>query len=109
MTNTLSQNILGNIASALGLVLIAFGIWALGGAIYFAWGLFQDPDSISYFAKYFFETTKISVHLENGAEGTAHLVSWLVVTLLLLVLGKLGDWTINAGVRLLKVRENSRS
>jgi len=108
MTSTLSHNILGNIASALGFVLIAFGIWALGGAIYFAWGLFQDPNSISYFATYFFETTKISAHLENAAEGTAHLISWLVVTLLLLVLGKLGDWTITAGVRLLKVRDSHR-
>ena len=104
MTSTLSNRILSNIASALGLILIAFGIWALGGAIYFAWGLFQSPDDISYFADYFFETTKISAHLKNGAEGTAHLISWFVVTLLLLVLGKLGDWAIGAGVRLLKVR-----
>jgi len=109
MTTTSSlQQIFSIVGSALGLVLVAFGLWALAGAIFFAWGLFQDPDGISYFAKYFFETTKISSHLQNGAEGTAHLIAWFVVILLLLVLGKLGDWAITVGVRLLKVRDSQR-
>ena len=93
--------ILTGIASALGLILIGFGLWALGGAIYAAWELFRDPDSIAYFAKYFLETTKISAFLESGGEGLAHYLSWLAVVLLLLVLGKLGAWAIGAGAQLL--------
>jgi ABC-type Na+ efflux pump permease subunit len=97
-----TQATLGAIAPVLGLILVLFGLWALGGAIYIAWGLFEEPNGIAYFAQYFFETTKITAHLPNAGEGTAHLIAWFVVILLLLVLGKLGDWAISAGARLLK-------
>ncbi len=93
--------VLAAIAAVLGLALIGFGLWALGGAIMAAWGLFNDPDSIGYFAKYFLETTKIAAHLSDGGEGLAHYASWLAVVLLLLVLGKLGFWAIASGARLL--------
>lgn len=93
--------ILAGIGAALGLVLVGFGLWALAGAIVAAWELFRDPDSISYFAKYFLETTKLASYLESGGEGLAHYVSWLAVVLLLLVLGKLGAWSIAAGAKLL--------
>jgi hypothetical protein len=103
------QAILGAIASVLGLILIAFGLWALGGAIYAAWELFRDPDSIANFARYFLETAKIGAYPANGGDGAAHLFSWFVVILLLLVLGKLGDWAITVGVQLLNVRDRQRS
>lgn len=93
--------ILASIASILGFILIGFGIWALGGAIYAAWELFRDPDSIAYFARYFLETTKIAAYLESGGEGLAHYVSWVAVILLLLVMGKLGAWAITAGAQLM--------
>jgi hypothetical protein len=93
--------IMAGIASVLGLVLIGFGIWALGGAIYAAWELFRNPDSIAYFARYFLETTKIAAYLESGGEGLAHYVSWVAVILLLLVMGKLGTWAITAGAQLM--------
>ena len=96
------------IASVLGLILIGFGIWALGGAIYAAWELFRDPDSIAYFAKYFLETTRIAALLESGGEGLAHYLSWMAVVLLLLVLGKLGAWAVTAGARLLPAPRQHR-
>jgi len=96
--------ILAGIASVLGLILIGFGIWALAGAIYAAWELFRDPDSIAYFARYFLDTTKIAAYLESGGEGLAHYVSWVAVILLLLVLGKLGAWAIGAGAQLMPRR-----
>lgn len=89
------------LVAALGLVLVALGLWALGGAIYFAWGLFKDPDSIAYFAQYFLETTKIATLVPAGGEGLAHYLAWLAVILLLLVLGKLGAWALEAGALLL--------
>lgn len=94
------QRLVQLIAGTLGLILIGFGIWALAGAIFAAWELFRDPDSIGYFARYFLETTKITAHLDSGGEGLAHLVSWLAVVLLLLVIGKLGSWSIGAGAAL---------
>jgi hypothetical protein len=102
------NRILSGIASALALVLIGFGLWALGGAIYFAWGLFRDPDGIAYFARYFLETTKIAAHLPGSGEGLAHYVSWVAVVLLLLVLGKLGAWAVAAGAQLLQPRGTVR-
>lgn len=93
-------DVLAAIGAGLGLVLIIFGLWALGGAIYFAWGLFREPGSIGYFAKYFLETTGIASHLSSGGEGLAHYVSWIAVVLLLLVLGKLGLWAVSAGAQL---------
>ncbi|MCB1801635.1 MAG: hypothetical protein KDI82_08110 [Gammaproteobacteria bacterium] len=89
---------------SLGVVLIGFGLWALGGAIYAAWELFRDPDAIAYFARYFLETTKIDSYVKSGGEGLAHYVSWVAVILLLLVLGKLGAWAIEAGTRLMADR-----
>ncbi len=103
------QPVLTLISAALGLVLIGFGIWALAGAIYVSWGLFKDPDSISYFAKYYIETAKITAHLSNSGEGFAHLLSWFSVVLLLLVLGKLGDWCITSGTRLLTLGKSRRA
>lgn len=95
------SRVLGAISGLLGLILAGFGIWALAGAIYTAWGLVQDPDSITYFAKYFLESTDIGALLAGGGEGLAHYLSWLAVILLLLVLGKLGFWAIAAGARLI--------
>ena len=93
--------ILGVIGTLLGLVLIGFGIWALAGAIYIAWGLVRDPNSIAYFARYFLETAHVDALLASGAEGLAHYLSWMAVVLLLLVLGKLGAWAVAAGARLI--------
>lgn len=103
-----SQHVFGLILAVLGLILIGFGIWALAGAIYITWELFKDPDSISYFAKYFIETAKITARLSNDGEGFAHLLSWLSVVLLLLVLGKLGDWSITSGAQLLTLGKSRR-
>jgi len=100
--------LLSGIGAVLGLILIGFGIWALAGSIYAAWGLFRDPDSIAYFARYFLETTKIGAFLESGGEGLAHYLSWLAVVLLLLVLGKLGFWAITAGARLMPMSQGRR-
>ena len=102
------NKIFGGIAYVLALILVAFGIWAIGGAILFAWGLLSDPGSIGYFAKYFLETTKIAAQLPGAGEGLAHYVSWVVVVLLLLVLGKLGAWAVAAGAQLLQPRVRSR-
>jgi hypothetical protein len=101
------RNIFSNIASVLGIILILLGLWALGSAVYHAWLLFSDPASITYFAEYVIESAKIVAHLPEGGNGAAHLVSWFVVILMLLVLGKLGDWAISAGSRLLFARQAS--
>ena len=101
--------ILTGIAMALALVLIVFGLWALGSAIYFAWGLFRDPDSIAYFARYFLETTKIATLVPSGGEGLAHYLSWIAVILLLLVLGKLGAWAVGAGAQLVAPKTRRRT
>jgi hypothetical protein len=100
------QRVLVLVLALLGLVLIGFGIWALAGAVFAAWELFNNPDSIGYFARYFLETTKIAAHLESGGEGLAHLLSWLAVVLLLLVLGKLGAWSITAAASLIQIGRN---
>ncbi len=86
------------------LILVVLGIWALGGAIYYAWGLFRDPDSIAYFAQYFLETTKIATLLPAAGDGVAHYLAWITVILLLLLLGKLGAWAVGAGAQLLAPR-----
>lgn len=98
------QSIVVTAAMVLGVVLIGFGLWALGGAIYAAWGLFRDPDSIGYFTRYFLETTHLGAELNIDGRGLAHYVSWVAVVLLLLVLGKLGAWAVTAGGRLVAPR-----
>lgn len=94
-------NLLGQL---LGLVLAICGLWALGGAIYLAWGLVRDPDGIGYFARYFLESTQIAAHLPSGGQGLAHYAAWAAVVLLLLVLGKLGAWAVGAAAGLLGPR-----
>lgn len=94
------QRALVLISAVLGLFLIGFGIWALAGAVYVTWELFKDPDGISYFAKYFIDTARITARLTHDGESLAHLLSWFTVVLLLLLLGKLGDWCITSGAQL---------
>ena len=89
------------VVSGLALILVVMGMWALGGAIYYAWGLFRDPDSIAYFAKYFLETTKIASYLPDAGDGVAQYLAWITVIVRLLVLGKLGAWAVGAGAQLL--------
>jgi hypothetical protein len=84
-----------------GVILVGVGVWALGGAIYVAWGLFHGPDGIAQFADYFRETTQLAAQLQIGGEGLVHYVAWLAVILLLLVLGKLGAWAVTVGAQLL--------
>ena len=102
------QTVWTGVVAALALALIGFGLWALGGAIYAGWNLFRNPDGIAYFAKYFLETTKIATYLPSGGEGLAHFVSWIAVVLLLLVLGKLGAWAVDAGATLIHARSPRR-
>jgi hypothetical protein len=94
------QRVLALTSAILGLLLICFGIWALAGAVYVTWELFTNPDSISYFAAYFIETARITARLTDDGESLAHLLSWFTVVLLLLLLGKLGDWCITSGAQL---------
>jgi len=103
-TPSAAQAVWTHLVSALAVILIGFGLWALGGAIYAAWALFRDPDSIARFATYFLETTRIAAALPDAAQGLAHYVSWIAVTLLLLVLGKLGAWAVGAGALLISGR-----
>jgi hypothetical protein len=85
----------------LGLVLVAFGIWALGGAVLAAWSLFNEPDGIAYFAQYFLNSADLAKLLPGASPGLAHYVAWIAVILLLLVLGKLGLWAATAGAALI--------
>jgi len=89
------------VAAVLSLVLIVFGLWALGGAIYVAWGLFHDPAGVAHFASYLLETTRLDDYLSGAGAGAAQYVALITVILLLLVLGKLGAWAISAGALLL--------
>ena len=100
---TSGRSILRAVVYVLAFVLIALGLWSLGGAIYAAWELFRDPDSIAYFAKYLLETTKLATLVPTGGQGLAHYVAWVVVILLLLVLGKLGAWALGAAAQLLTI------
>lgn len=102
------QTVAATVAMTLALLLIGFGIWALGGAIYAAWTLFRDPASIDYFAKYFLETTELTQVVQVGGKGLAHYVAWVAVVLLLLLLGKLGAWAVGAGAQLFNLRAPRR-
>jgi hypothetical protein len=96
------QRILTLISTVLGLFLIGFGVWALAGAVYVTWELFNNPESISYFARYFIVTARITARLSHDGDSMAHLLSWFTVVLLLLLLGKLGDWCVTSGAQLCK-------
>jgi hypothetical protein len=95
------------ISAVLGLFLIGFGAWALAGAVYITWELFKDPVSISYFANYFAETAGLTIRLTHDGESLAHLLSWFIVVLLLLLLGKLGDWCIKSGAQLVSLEKHT--
>jgi hypothetical protein len=92
------------VGQVLGVVLAVAGVWALVGAVYLAWDLFRDPDGIGYFARYFAETTRLSSYLPGDITGPSHFLSWIAVILLLLVIGKLGFWAVDAGARLIHPR-----
>lgn len=95
------SRVTGVVAVVFGLILVIFGIWALGGAVLTAWSLFNDPDGIAYFAKYFLDSAELAKLLPGASPGLAHYVAWIAVILLLLVLGKLGAWATGAGAALI--------
>ena len=107
-TQGLFPTLLLAIFGLFGLFLVGCGVWALGGAIYVAWGLFHGPDGIAQFADYFRETTQVAAQLQIGGEGLVHYVAWLAVILLLLVLGKLGAWAVTVGAQLLAALGRAR-
>lgn len=92
------------VTTGLSLVLIVFGLWALGGAIYVAWGLFHDPAGVAHFASYLLESTRLDDYLSGAGAGAAQYVALITAMLLLLVLGKLGAWAVGAGALLLPSR-----
>jgi len=92
---------MGIVALVLGLVLVVFGIWALGGAVLAAWSLFKEPTGIAYFAQYFLDAADLAKLVPGASPGLAHYVAWIAVILLLLVLGKLGLWAATAGAALI--------
>ncbi|MEJ2454074.1 MAG: hypothetical protein P8103_07950 [Candidatus Thiodiazotropha sp.] len=110
-SNTIQDPIMRVLAltsAILGLILICFGIWALAGAVYVTWELFTNPDSITYFANYFIQTAKLTARLTHDGDSLAHLLSWFTVVLLLLLIGKLGDWCITSGAHLMMFGKSRR-
>lgn len=100
--------VLYTIAFVLGFVLVAIGLWALAGAVLAAWGLFNDPGGIAYFAEYFLNKTDLARLVPGGGQGLAHYVAWIAVILMLLVLGKLGSWSVGAGAQLIAAMRTRR-
>lgn len=88
--------------AVLALVLVVLGLWALGGAIMAAWGLYSDPQGIEYFAGYLLNATQLAKLVPDAAQGAAQYLAWITVILLLLVLGKLGSWALEAGAKMLR-------
>ena len=80
------QRVLRLVSAVLDLFLIGFGIWALAGAVYVTWELFNNPDSISFLATYFIETARITARLTHDGDSLAHLLSWVTVMTLMLLL-----------------------
>lgn len=105
MDDTSQSSAISRIAAILsvvfGLILVGFGIWALGGAVLAAWSLFNEPDGIAYFARYFLDSAELAKLVPGASPGLAHYVAWVAVILLLLVLGKLGTWAAGAGAALI--------
>ena len=102
------QSLASLVAMLLALVLVGFGIWALASAIWAAWSLFRDPQSIGYFADYFRNTANLGAELQIHGQGLAHYVAWMAVVVLLLILGKLGAWAVGAGARLISLSAGCR-
>lgn len=96
------------VAALFGFILVAIGLWALAGAVLAAWGLFNDPGGIGYFADYFLNKTDLARLVPGGGQGLAHYVSWIAVILMLLVLGKLGSWSVGAGAQLIAASRAGR-
>lgn len=98
---SLVSRIAAIIAVVFGLILVVFGVWALGGAVLAAWSLFNEPEGIAYFAQYFLDSADLAELLPGTGPGLAHYVAWIAVILLLLVMGKLGAWATGAGAALI--------
>ncbi len=101
--------VLHTVAFVFGFVLVAIGLWALAGAVLAAWGLFHDPAGIGYFAEYFLNKTDLARLVPGGGQGLAHYVAWIAVILMLLVLGKLGSWSVGAGAQLIAATRAGRT
>ena len=115
-------------ARALGLILILVGVWAAVMVVLEAWTLYSNPNSIQYFANSLERHSGLDRLIasrspspaqsaagawpDEGAQGPeggvveptalklSYLFAWPLVVLLLLLLGKLASWAIDAGARL---------
>jgi hypothetical protein len=82
-------------------LLMVVGALSLLVAAYHAWNLYINPYSINVFTYSFIQTAISREKAETADEELYRLMSWPIVVFLLLMLGKIGAWAIEAAVQLL--------
>lgn len=89
------------IGALIGLILALVGALVLSHAVYLIWQLYDNPDSIMGFAQSLMLTKSNLAEVDlNGLE-PLRLIAWPLVILLLLLQGRIGVWSIEAGAHLL--------
>ncbi len=102
-----------------GLVLLLVGLWFGVKVIGEAWGLYQHPESIQRFADAVESGSNIDKALLSGNRNDAgqnqqsagfpasgddfrpsYFLTWIIVPVMLLILGRLAAWAVYAGGRL---------
>ncbi|TNG01412.1 MAG: hypothetical protein EP297_02395 [Gammaproteobacteria bacterium] len=82
-------------------LLMAVGALSLLIAAYHAWNLYINPYSINVFTDAFVQTAFRDQKPDPSDQELYRLMSWPIVVFLLLLLGKIGAWAIEAAVHLL--------
>jgi len=93
--------VIGSGALLIGLSLVLVGALVLIDAAYSAWQLYADPETIMNFAQSFKLDKSSAVTIDLNGLDPLRLVAWPFVVLILMVQGKVGLWSIEAGARLL--------
>ena len=94
------------ITAFFGLILVMIGAMVLTHAAYMAWQLYTDPDAITGFAHSLKLATSSKVEIDLNGLDPLRLIAWPLIVLALLLQGKIGIWTVEAGARLLGTVRN---
>jgi|GEM_PF-3577104 len=95
-------------ALASSYLLMAAGVLSLLMSAYHAWLLYIDPNTISVFTDVFLQTAPEDQKSDISVRESYWIASWPIVIFLLLILAKIGVWSIDAAVHLLNTIQYKR-
>ena len=110
-----SNSLFNPVVRLIGITVMIFGLYISGKVAFEAWNLYDKPESIQKWQKIVEKETQMDAALNSKMDAAlqqnnkpvnkkiikfSYFVSWFIVVLMLLIISRIGLWTLREGAKL---------